>query len=153
MFLALFWLFYFIFFSRSPPRKNTFFPNNLVSVLSTLIPVFRQIGKKFSLFFKYFVLFDMEISHNIFYLLCTWKYKNEPAWVDRSSCSSALFLTLLLASPTSMVRTLGPGNQNWEAAGLKFDIVEPLKRFRVTYNGLLKKVDDSSLHHVRLNFV
>lgn len=55
-------------------------------------------------------------------------------------------------APETMVGNSNTKKNEWEGGGLKFEILQPLKRFRLTYNGLLKK-NDGSIHHVRVNFM
>ncbi|KOB78830.1 putative phosphoenolpyruvate synthase [Operophtera brumata] len=40
----------------------------------------------------------------------------------------------------------------WSANGLKFQVLEPERRMRITYNGLLTR-DDGTTQHVRLNLI
>ncbi|CAH2050125.1 unnamed protein product, partial [Iphiclides podalirius] len=41
----------------------------------------------------------------------------------------------------------------WSAQGLKIQVLEPEKRLRIIYNGLLTSSEDNIKHHVRLNLV
>ncbi|XP_033208462.1 putative phosphoenolpyruvate synthase isoform X2 [Belonocnema kinseyi] len=57
-------------------------------------------------------------------------------------------------------KTLKFDKQSWSIGGLKISVLEPLKRFRITFNGLLRngirhKISDGmgEIEHVRFNFI
>ncbi|EFN79325.1 Probable phosphoenolpyruvate synthase [Harpegnathos saltator] len=49
--------------------------------------------------------------------------------------------------------------QKWSASGLKIELLEPRRRWRITYNGLLRNqcfddaLSDDNVEHIRLNFI
>lgn len=49
--------------------------------------------------------------------------------------------------------------QKWSASGLKIELLEPRRRWRITYNGLLRNqssddaLGDDNVEHIRLNFM